>query len=340
MRSTSQPPCVPYLPSHLPQEVAGGCERLLRTPIPLGYTRHTSRFLMLWYAPPAAGAWNGRGGMAAARHAQHRGTLRPPEGPAQVPHLLRPTNQRAPAPPPHHARRLTLLPFSLWESCGFAMIPVAALVAFLLLGEQRLLSLLSPPSDRGALFHAGGLAAPAAPPCTLLLSLHIPRCLPMPALAPCSSHLRRSGGDWSADRGGELEVELLRQWGATACCAHQTRLRRQLCAPPGPAMGTRRRPSILPPSSPLPQPFSILPLEVISNTIEGNIRELQETHGAAASSISPIWDWVTPPPPAKAAAAQPGWANGNGNGDGAAASQLASHVAAAIPVRPSGGGAR
>jgi predicted membrane chloride channel (bestrophin family) len=30
------------------QDVAGACERLLRTPIPLSYTRHTSRFLMIW----------------------------------------------------------------------------------------------------------------------------------------------------------------------------------------------------------------------------------------------------------------------------------------------------
>lgn len=30
------------------EDVLGGCERLLRTPIPLSYTRHTSRFLLLW----------------------------------------------------------------------------------------------------------------------------------------------------------------------------------------------------------------------------------------------------------------------------------------------------
>lgn len=29
-------------------DVTGGCERILRTPIPLSYTRHTSRFMMIW----------------------------------------------------------------------------------------------------------------------------------------------------------------------------------------------------------------------------------------------------------------------------------------------------
>lgn len=30
------------------EDVVGGCERILRTPIPQSYTRHTSRFLMIW----------------------------------------------------------------------------------------------------------------------------------------------------------------------------------------------------------------------------------------------------------------------------------------------------
>jgi predicted membrane chloride channel (bestrophin family) len=29
-------------------DVLGGCERILRTPIPVAYTRHTSRFVILW----------------------------------------------------------------------------------------------------------------------------------------------------------------------------------------------------------------------------------------------------------------------------------------------------
>ncbi|PSC67989.1 Mitogen-activated kinase 14 isoform A [Micractinium conductrix] len=59
----------------------GTCERLLRTPIPLAYTRHTSRFLVIW---------------------------------------------------------ITLLPLTLWESCGWAMLPLALLIAFLLLGIEEI----------------------------------------------------------------------------------------------------------------------------------------------------------------------------------------------------------
>jgi ion channel-forming bestrophin family protein len=29
-------------------DVLGGCERILRTPIPVAYTRHTSRFVIIW----------------------------------------------------------------------------------------------------------------------------------------------------------------------------------------------------------------------------------------------------------------------------------------------------
>lgn len=44
------------------EDILGGCERLLRTPIPVSYTRHTSRFLLLWltilpYALWAKLAW-------------------------------------------------------------------------------------------------------------------------------------------------------------------------------------------------------------------------------------------------------------------------------------------
>ena len=30
------------------EDCLGGCERILKTPVPLSYTRHTSRFLMIW----------------------------------------------------------------------------------------------------------------------------------------------------------------------------------------------------------------------------------------------------------------------------------------------------
>lgn len=33
--------------------------------------------------------------------------------------------------------RLTLLPFTLWDSCRWAMLPIAGIVSFLLLGEAQ-----------------------------------------------------------------------------------------------------------------------------------------------------------------------------------------------------------
>ena len=32
---------------------------------------------------------------------------------------------------------LTLLPFTLWDNCGWAMLPITFIVSFLLLGEQQ-----------------------------------------------------------------------------------------------------------------------------------------------------------------------------------------------------------
>lgn len=89
-----------------------------------------------------------------------------------------------------------------------------------------------------------------------------------------------------------------------------------------------------PSCSPCPQPFSILPLEVISSTIEGNILELQATHGAAAAVPSPINDFIRPP-------ASNANGNGNGNGNGRTNGVEPSLVTAGAPNgRPSGGGAR
>ncbi len=64
-----------------------------------------------------------------------------------------------PSRPP---RRLTLLPFTLWDTCHWGMLPVTGLVAFLLLGE--------PPGHRkptpgvGAALHGQQEAWPAAAP--------------------------------------------------------------------------------------------------------------------------------------------------------------------------------
>lgn len=63
------------------EDCIGTCERLLRTPIPLSYTRHTSRFMIIW---------------------------------------------------------LSLLPFSLWESCRWGIVPLSMLVSFLLLGIEEI----------------------------------------------------------------------------------------------------------------------------------------------------------------------------------------------------------
>jgi hypothetical protein len=57
------------------------CDRILSTPIPLSYTRHTSRFLLIW---------------------------------------------------------LLLLPFSLWRLCGWSMVPLTALIAFVLFGIEEI----------------------------------------------------------------------------------------------------------------------------------------------------------------------------------------------------------
>lgn len=42
-------------------ELVGNCERLLRTPIPLSYTRHTSRFLLLWLIVLPMALWSSVG---------------------------------------------------------------------------------------------------------------------------------------------------------------------------------------------------------------------------------------------------------------------------------------
>eukprot|EP00887_Chlorella_sp_A99_P003463 scaffold7.g3463.t1 len=63
------------------EDATGTCERILRAPIPLSYTRHTSRFMITW---------------------------------------------------------LSLLPFSLWDSLGWAEVPLSVIVAFLLLGIEEI----------------------------------------------------------------------------------------------------------------------------------------------------------------------------------------------------------
>ncbi|KAI8103355.1 hypothetical protein M9435_004694 [Picochlorum sp. BPE23] len=63
------------------EDICGSCERILRTPIPLSYTRHTSRFMIIW---------------------------------------------------------LSLLPFALWESCGWGMVPLSVAISLLTLGVEEI----------------------------------------------------------------------------------------------------------------------------------------------------------------------------------------------------------
>ncbi len=62
-------------------DVLGGCERLLRAPIPVSYTRHTARFLFAW---------------------------------------------------------LTLLPFALWDTCHWGVVPVCTGIAAVLCGIEEI----------------------------------------------------------------------------------------------------------------------------------------------------------------------------------------------------------
>lgn len=43
------------------EDCQGGCERILRTPIPLSYTRHTSRFLLIWLTMLPCALWGACG---------------------------------------------------------------------------------------------------------------------------------------------------------------------------------------------------------------------------------------------------------------------------------------
>lgn len=139
-------------------DVTGGCERILRTPVPLMYTRHNSRFLMIWCAAlhcavtccallHCAVSCCGHGGLLrlggswASSTAPHCARVLPAWLAQPVALEARYTltlhTPRAAAPPT--LCRLSLLPFTLWDTCHWATVPVTALVAFLLLGALRLL---------------------------------------------------------------------------------------------------------------------------------------------------------------------------------------------------------
>ena len=67
--------------------------------------------------------------------------LSPPFAPAALPPPASPPASPPCASHPCPARRLTLLPMSLWGTCGWMTVPIAALVSFLLLGAWRLCAL-------------------------------------------------------------------------------------------------------------------------------------------------------------------------------------------------------
>ncbi|KAF5834517.1 Bestrophin, RFP-TM, chloride channel-domain-containing protein [Dunaliella salina] len=71
-------------------KAVGTCEKLLRYPIPLSYTRHTSRFLCCW---------------------------------------------------------LGLLPLALWDDAGWGVIPITALISYLLLGIEEIGVQIEEPFD-------------------------------------------------------------------------------------------------------------------------------------------------------------------------------------------------
>jgi hypothetical protein len=43
-------PPPPRTPIYISTDITGGCERILRTPIYLPYTRNTNRFMLMWLA--------------------------------------------------------------------------------------------------------------------------------------------------------------------------------------------------------------------------------------------------------------------------------------------------
>ena len=110
---------------HAPWQIA-----LCRTPIPLSYTRHTSRFMVR--EPLQRRAGQGRALAPSLHNFKSRRVswlLWSPGGAS---------DPRPPCRPPLQMIWLTLLPFTLWDSCHWAMLPIAGIVSFLLLGIEEI----------------------------------------------------------------------------------------------------------------------------------------------------------------------------------------------------------
>ena len=84
------------------------CDRILNTPIPISYTRHTSRFLV-----------------SLASCLAH-------ECVSQAFYLVLGSSCLS------QMVWLACLPFSLWQYCGWAMVPIAGAISFVLLGIEEI----------------------------------------------------------------------------------------------------------------------------------------------------------------------------------------------------------
>ncbi len=105
------------------EDCLGGCERILRTPIPLFYTRYTISFFGSYTCAAYA--------LRVRAHSAHHDLAN-----ADMAMLCL-------ALPRRHTSRfmmiwLTLLPFTLYDTCGWSTIPLCGTIAFLLLGERAL----------------------------------------------------------------------------------------------------------------------------------------------------------------------------------------------------------
>jgi hypothetical protein len=116
------------------QQCVGECERLLRTPIPLSYTRHTSRFMVSQCARVGAtcccvlgwdfGSW---WGLRAGLHLR-------PFFVRQDLHSILPAR----LPACLQVIWLSCLPLGLWRYCGWGTIPLTVVISFLLLGIEEI----------------------------------------------------------------------------------------------------------------------------------------------------------------------------------------------------------
>lgn len=115
----------------------GSCERIFNTPIPLMYTRHTSRFLMLW---------------------------------------------------------IGIIPFMMWEACGFASLVLSPAIAFFLLGIEEIGVQIEEPFSILPITYIASVA-----------ERNIREMVKKRELTRGIVERGRKGGSWKGDSGGPLE---------------------------------------------------------------------------------------------------------------------------------------